>query len=111
MVFLRKGKVLLGEIIIILIINYFLYELTDTRAVFALVTLFCIVIIFLKYLSVSYNTFILGRIFGFFTKYSFIVFGFIAIYFQYTYDPSISWLAKLNDIFSGRLALGHWGFG
>ncbi|OHY38570.1 hypothetical protein BBP07_08725 [Citrobacter koseri] len=108
--FLRKGKVLLGEIIIILIINYFLYELTDTRAVFALVTLFCIVIIFLKYLSVSYNTFILGRIFGFFTKYSFIVFGFIAIYFQYTYDPSISWLAKLNDIFSGRLALGHWGF-
>jgi len=109
-VFLRKERIKLIEIISILVINVPIYQLTDTRAVFFLVILTCAAVMALKYGRVCYSTFILGRTFSFLTKYSFVIFAFIAIYFQYTYDSSIYWMASLNSAFSGRLFLGHMGF-
>lgn len=108
--FLRKNSTNIFEVIVILIINYLLYILTDTRAVYFLVIMTCVAVLMLKYCNVGYRTFLLGSLFKFFTKYAFLIFGLTAIFFQYTYDPSISWMANLNTIFSGRLALGHWGF-
>lgn len=70
----------------------------------------CIAILFLKYLRINYSTLIFGSVYKLFTKYGFVIFAAIAIYFQYTYDPALEWMGKLNSLFSGRLALGHWGF-
>lgn len=108
--FLRKEKITILELVIILLVNYPIYVFTDTRAVFGLVILSCAAILFVKYSNINYSTLMLGRLYRLFTKYSFIIFATIAIYFQYTYDPSLEWMGKLNSMFSGRLALGHWGF-
>lgn len=107
-VFLRKEKVNLCEVAIVLLINTALYHFTDTRAVFYLVNLLVVSVVITKY--IDYSTLIVGRIFKFFTKYSFPVFGFIACYFQYNYDPSIDYMSHLNSILSGRLYLGKMGF-
>ena len=66
--------------------------------------------LFVKYLKINYSTLMFGKLYKLFTKYSFIIFAAIAIYFQYTYNPELEWMGKLNTMFSGRLALGHWGF-
>ncbi|MFU0913103.1 hypothetical protein [Kluyvera intermedia] len=108
--FLRRDNANVVDIIIISIINYYIYILTDTRAVYYLVILTCVIVFLLKYCNINYRTLFLGGLFRFLTKYSFLIFGAIAIYFQYTYNPEINWMANLNSIFSGRLALGHWGF-
>ncbi|MFZ7214430.1 hypothetical protein ACLSYY_02145 [[Pasteurella] aerogenes] len=108
--FLRKEKITILELLIILLINYPLYMFTDTKAVFWLVILSCMAILFVKLFKINYSTLLFGTIYKLFTKYGFIIFAAIAIYFQYTYDPSLEWMGKLNTMFSGRLALGHWGF-
>lgn len=108
--FLRGSKINIFELIVINIINYFIYQFTDTKAVFALVILLSISIFFLKYLKVGFQSKFLGGIYAFFTKYAFLIFGLIAILLQYTYDPSFAWMGKLNTALSGRLSLGHWGF-
>ncbi|MDO4626298.1 MAG: hypothetical protein Q4A81_03190 [Pasteurellaceae bacterium] len=108
--FIRKKNITLGEILLILSINYPIYLFTDTKAAYGLVILSCLAVLFVKYFHIAYSTLILGRLYRLFTKYSFVIFAAIAIYFQYTYDPSFEWMGKLNTMFSGRLALGHWGF-
>lgn len=108
--FVRKEKITFLELLIILLLNYPIYIFTDTKAVFGLVILSCIAILFVKYLKINYSTLMFGSLYRLLTKYGFIIFAAIAIYFQYTYDSSFEWMAKLNTVFSGRLALGHWGF-
>lgn len=108
--FVRKEKITFLELLIILLLNYPIYVFTDTKAVFGLVILSCIAILFVKYLKINYSTLMFGSLYRLLTKYGFIIFAAIAIYFQYTYDSSFEWMAKLNTVFSGRLALGHWGF-
>lgn len=108
--FIRKEKITFFELVLILLLNYSLYVFTDTKAAFGLVILSCIAILFVKYLKVNYSTLIFGGLYRLFTIYGFFIFAVVAIYFQYTYDSSFEWMARLNTMFSGRLALGHWGF-
>ena len=108
--FIRKEKVTFLELLVILLLNYPIYVFTDTKASFGLVILSCIAMLFVKYLKINYSTLMFGKLYKLFTKYSFIIFAAIAIYFQYTYNPELEWMGKLNTMFSGRLALGHWGY-
>lgn len=108
--FVRREKITFLELSVILLLNYPIYVFTNTKAVFGLVILACVTILLIKYLKINYSTLMLGSIYKLFTKYGFVIFAAIAIYFQYTYDPTLEWMEKLNLLFSGRLALGHWGF-
>lgn len=109
-IFIRKERITLLELLAILLINYPIYVFTDTKAAYGLVIFICAAVMALKYFRLSYSTKLLGYIFSWLTKYSFVAFATLAIYFQYTYDASLEWMANLNTMFSGRLALGHWGF-
>lgn len=107
--FLRNIRITLLEIFILVAANYVLYIYTDTRAVFYLINLLLFVILITKWFGIDYKTVILGRVLKLFTINSFFIFGFIAIYLQYKYDPNVTWLKDINSALSGRLNLGHQG--
>ncbi|MDG2960979.1 hypothetical protein P7L91_09040 [Bisgaard Taxon 10/6] len=109
-VVIRKSRIAFVELGLIVLINFILYKYTDTRAVYYLINLVCLGTVLLKCFKVGYSTLILGKIFAFLTRYSFILFASLAIYLHYTYDPNLDWMVNLNTILSGRLELGKRGF-
>lgn len=107
--FIRKERITFSEIFVLALINYALYVYTDTRAVFYLINLLLFIILIIKWFGVDYKTVILGRLLKLFTINSFFIFGILAIYLQYKYDPNVLWLKNINSALSGRLSLGHQG--
>lgn len=108
-VFLRGRNIKAYDLLIILILNFLLYVYTDTRAVFYLINLIIFCVLFFKIFRINYNTVYIGKVFRFLTIYSFLIFGLLALYLQFNYDPSVSWMNEMNSALSGRLKLGYHG--
>ena len=110
LVFCKKRKSYLSGVISNFVIELSYLCIYRYESIIGLVILSCIAMLFVKYLKINLLYADVGKLYKLFTKYSFIIFAAIAIYFQYTYNPELEWMGKLNTMFSGRLALGHWGF-
>lgn len=89
----------------IMIINVLLFIANDTKAVF-FYTILLLIIEFI--LNRKFND-IFYRIFGVITTISFVIAGLSSFLLSYFYDSSNHFLAFINRILTGRLALMHRG--
>lgn len=105
--FIRE-KFRILELVVILLINQYLYEMTQTQAVYYYVLL----LVFASFMYINFNLYkLLGN--GIRKLALFISFSFFAVfpaYASYIYDPNKNWLYELNSILTGRLNLGNEGF-
>ena len=103
--YLKEDKTLrLIECICIFIINFIIYYLTDTKAVFYLVNIIILIIYFIdkKRASIIKDSFIKRSIY----KYCFPICATVSIIFTINYNNSNSMYLFLNKLLTGRLALG-----
>ncbi|HFI0811053.1 TPA: hypothetical protein ACGO1E_001783 [Streptococcus suis] len=98
----RKSKII--NIFILLVMNYWIYSQTDSRFTFAASVLVIFIIIILKYYP---NFFEKIKILLFPLIFSFIIAFGISFYLSKNYDSTSNWQNSLNNLFSGRLILGH----
>ncbi len=103
--FLKRRCPTLFESLVILLINFLIYYLTDTRAVFyETIVLVAVCWIFkgVKHLDRNKLRFLF--------LIAFIGCAAIALYLQIFYDPSVMWMKKLNSLLTSRLHFGHKAF-
>jgi len=94
------------ETIFILICNFFIYDLTDTRAVYYLIYLLILGLWIYRYLPYVKSS----LTFKFFSFYSFPFLGLISFGLSYFYNAESSWMSKLNSLLSSRLSLAKEAF-
>ncbi|MDE5722536.1 MAG: hypothetical protein K2I30_07370 [Clostridia bacterium] len=103
--FLKRRCPTLFESFLILILNFIIYYLTDTRAVFyETIVLVAVCWIFKAVRHLNRNK--LRYLF----LIAFIGCAAIALYIQIFYDPSVVWMKKLNSLLTSRLHFGHKAF-
>lgn len=89
--------------IVILLINYCIYKITDTKAVFYLMNLLVVIYLLNKVIKKDLkDSFIKSNL----CKYCFPLFTIGTFILTMIYNDSIPIFLKLNNILSGRLALG-----
>ena len=108
---IRKNKLSNLEIILFLGINYIIYDLTNTRAVYYLVNALFFTILFIKFFKIDfYNYRIISTILRFCMKYCLLILCILSIYLHCWYNPNIEWMYNLNIALADRLNLGYKGF-
>lgn len=100
----NNKKMKIGEIIIILFINYVLYKLTDTKAVYYLISLLVLVVVLYQNNILIFKNNIFNKIIF---KYSYVNLAIISIISCIIYNNSNELWALLNKAFTGRLYLAH----
>lgn len=110
-IYLKKEKIKLVELLFLFAVNYWIYVKTNSRLSFAMAAgviglglLLKIVKKLGKHRSYSYNP--LKWLAYAFSSLSFVICAAVSIWLQASYDPSVSWMWKLNNIFTGRLDNG-----
>lgn len=105
-IYLKRGRINIAEYGVMMVINYWLYRLTDTRmATIILIfgaTFFLIFGWEMKKGHITYRLRVLW------TAVPFIL-AVVTILLQYVYYPGNALLSKLNDLLSGRLQYGNNG--
>lgn len=87
----------------ILLVNYCIYKITDTKAIFYLINLLIVVYLLNKVIKKDLkDSFIKSNL----CKYCFPLFTIGTFILTMIYNDSIPILSKLNNLLSGRLALG-----
>lgn len=102
--YFRKSAIRYVEIIILLILNIYIYNLTDTRAVFYYVILAIICLLIVKVFKVKKYSDIIN-------KYSMIVTAIVAAVLSWIYGYGIGIVDQLNELLTNRLYLGNRAFG
>lgn len=101
--FVKKRCPNIVESAFFLIINYVIYRLTDTRAVFYETIVLIVVCWIASFMRKDLDK---SKIrFGFITSYS--LCAILAIFLQVNYNSGIAWMNALNLLLSYRLSLGH----
>lgn len=101
-VYLEKERISWKSIILLLILSYILYALTDSRLTFVL-GLLILVFSAVNKIIPSICEKILSRLLIF----SYVFVGIISLYFTLDYNHLIDWQENLNEILGGRLSLGY----
>lgn len=91
------------EVIIILFINYIIYTMTDTRAVFYLISLTSILAYSINFLKNPLKNGMFNKLIF---KYCFPISAIFSIVISINYNISNPVYVELNKLLSGRLALG-----
>ena len=111
-IYLKKHKIPIVELLLFFGVNYWIYVKTDSRlsfmmtaAVIGLGVLLKLVKCFSMESRYTFNPLI--WIFNLGASASFILCAIGSIWLQVAYDPSITWMSKLNKIFTGRLYNGN----
>lgn len=103
---IRKEKIKYIEFLILEIISFILYRLTDSRMAFALCSVFLVFQVFVKFFKYRFGiTKFFKKLFVFVPS----VICVFAIAIHYFYNPDNELWMKLNDLLSGRLRLGKQG--
>lgn len=101
-VYLEKDNIKWRTLIFLIIGNYVLYELTDSRLTFGLGMLLLILTILIKFFSkfkrVLMNKILIG---------SYVVSGLLSLYFTIGYNHLSEWHSNINEFLGGRLSLGY----
>lgn len=106
-IYLRKNKLTYIELVIFEYVNWYLYQVTDSRMVFYLGTLFVVVIALAKLFGFNWK--ITKKLKGLFVAAPSLI-CLVAIVLHAFYDSSSSIWTQLNDFLSNRLALGKSAF-
>lgn len=107
----RGEKLSIIELLFIMCCNIYLFHMTDTKAIFYLISLFCFLLFVNKILRVNYcSKYGVGYVLKFGTVSSFIICFFVAVYVQCTFNPEVDWMKELDKVLAGRLRLGNQGF-
>lgn len=108
---IRGNKLINIELLCIFLINYILFQMTDTRAVYYLINLLCSLLFINKVLKISYRSPLgIGYLFKYSTLFSYIICFLTAVYLQCYFNPDIEWMLNIDKALSGRLWLGNYGF-
>ena len=107
----RGNKIGSVELLCIVSLNYYLFYMTDTRAVYYLINLLCFLLFINKWWKIDYHSkWGIGFLFKFGTLFSYIICFLVAVYLQCTFNPEIDWMLNIDKALSGRLWLGNHGF-
>ena len=103
LIYIRKGKISLYDVIIVISIAIFCYIMTDTKSAFVLTVLGILLAYFLKY-----NKFLrkYHKIYNYIALVLPILMASLIIIVSYLYNSDNMVLSKINSILSGRLSLG-----
>ena len=108
---IRGTKIGIIELLCIVGLNYYLFYMTDTRAVYYLINLLCFLLFINKWWKIDYHSkWGIGFLFRFGTLFSYIICFLVAVYLQCTFNPEIDWMLNIDKALSGRLWLGNHGF-
>ena len=101
-IYIRTMAIRYSELLMLLIINYYVYDLTDTKAAFVVSGLSILLVVILK----IYNIRVTENVYRVVNKYVLIVCTFIPIMLTYLYGMGYGFLDELNRILTSRLQLG-----
>ena len=103
LIYIRKSKIFLSEVLIVISIAIFCYIMTDTKSAFVLTVLGILLAYFLKY-----NKFLqkYHKIYNYIALVLPIFMASLIIIVSYLYNSDNMVLSKINSILSGRLSLG-----
>ena len=103
LIYIRKIKISLYEVLIVISIAIFCYIMTDTKSAFVLTVLVILLAYFLKY-----NKFLqkYHKIYNYIALVLPVLMASLIIIVSYLYNSDNMVLSKINSILSGRLSLG-----
>ena len=103
LIYIRKSKISLYEVLIVISISIFCYIMTDTKSAFALTVLAILFAYFLKHIKVllMYHKF-----YNYISLILPILMAMFIIIISYCYNSDNIIMAKINSVLTGRLALG-----
>lgn len=104
LIYIRKTKISLFEVLIVISVAFFCYKMTDTKSAFVLTVLGILLAYFLKY-----NKFLqkYHKIYNYIALGLPILMASLIIIVSYLYNSDNMVLSKINSILSGRLSLGR----
>ena len=101
-VYLEKDNIKWRTLMFLIIVNYALYEFTDSRLTFGLGMILLILTILIKMFSkfkrILMNKIIIG---------SYVLSGMLSLYFTIGYNHLSEWQSNINEFLGGRLSLGY----
>lgn len=110
-IIIRGTNIRIAELILIVFLNYYLFYMTDTRAVYYLINLLCLLLFLNKFWKINYRSkWGIGFLFRFSTLFSYTICFLTAVYLQCTFSSQIDWMLAIDKALSGRLWLGNHGF-
>ncbi|MFW2488474.1 hypothetical protein ACN077_07835 [Clostridium chromiireducens] len=101
-IYLRKEKINTYDVLVIAVINFYLYRNCDVRAQFYITLFTAIGAYLLKFFKTDLSTKRIKNVF----VYSMPVCSIVSIGFQVFYNESNGVMSLLNEVFTGRLKLG-----
>ena len=102
-VYRKKEKLTFSGALVLALVNYLIFRKTDARLCFLLTMLALFFGLFLR----KHGRFILRRkLICYVMVFSFILACALSFALTVNYQPSVSWMAKINSIFGSRLSLG-----
>lgn len=103
LIYIRKTKISLYEVLIVISVAIFCYIMTDTKSAFALTVLAILFAYFLKHIKVllTYHKF-----YNYISLILPILMAMFIILISYYYNSENVIMAKINSVLTGRLALG-----
>ncbi len=102
-VYRKKEKLTVPGALVLAVINYLLFRKTDARLCFLLTMM----TLFFGLLLRKHGSFVLRRkLICYVMVFSFILACALSFALTLNYQPSVSWMAKMNSIFGSRLSLG-----
>lgn len=103
LIYIRKTKISLYEVLIVISVAFFCYIMTDTKSAFVLTVLGILLAYFLKYnkLLQKYH-----KIYNYISLVLPVLMASLIIIVSYLYNSDNMVLSKINSILSGRLSLG-----
>lgn len=106
--FLRDGKLNIFEYLAIILVDIYLYVMTDARNACGLVILYLILLLIISHIKVS--GFFDYKLIRYFTKSLFFIGLFVSILITILYNPANQAWNSLNDLVTGRFQQTHDSF-
>ena len=102
--YIKKDKTSFFRCLILLIINYYIFKLTNSRLSFYL----SLMLIIGAYLNKRFNNITFrSKIISYLCVMSYIICCLFSIYITYNYNPNLSKYANMNEFLGGRLYYGN----
>ena len=105
-IYLKKGRINIAEYTVGIAMSYWLYKMSDARMTF--IVSFLTLTFFFLFKKIITKAKLIKKIRGILCCIPFLL-AVISIMFQYIYNPDNPVLAKVNELLTGRLKLGHNG--
>lgn len=103
-IYLRNTRIGFADAVVLLLLNWGLYRLTDSRLSFYLSIGIVVLALVMRFTKGKLS---LSKPVGLLCCLSFACCAFVVIWLTISYSPSVSWMASLDHALSNRLSLGQ----